>query len=237
MLLLQHNTSSCYSTKVNCSQRQQSDHLCSTTIHKSLCPQRSIAYLTAHNAQRITLVLHSVFIALFCLAVIQPTYARSTNANRAAKTALTATAPIADSLVGNAASSGTFLNSSNIMMSAHERNSLDLGATTKPALAVVENRRALKLVQFNNISVVCNDGSRAGFYLRKNPNSKKWIVFLEGGWHCYDARSCRARWLRLRHLMTSTQWPEKRDGEHIQLRIHSSLNDISTAIVLKNANY
>lgn len=176
-------------------------------VYRCLCPHHSVAYLTGHN------VLHRMFIVLFCLAIIQPTYARSTNAHRAAKTALAATPPVAELLVGNAAAPSTFLNYSNIMMSAHERNSLDLGATTKPAPPMAENRRALKLVQFNNISVVCNDGSRAGFYLRKNPNSKKWIVFLEGGWHCYDARSCRARWLRLRHLMTSTQWPEKRDGE------------------------
>ncbi|XP_039965268.1 palmitoleoyl-protein carboxylesterase NOTUM [Bactrocera tryoni] len=209
---MKHNNSSCNTiNKIKCSQRQHSDHSCSTTIHKCLCPQRSIAYLAAHKVQCITLVLQSVFIALLCLALIQPTYARSAKPHRAAKTALVATPPIAESLVGNAAASGTFLNSSNIMMSANERNSLDLGATTKLATPVVENRRALKLVQFNNMSVVCNDGSRAGFYLRKNPNSKKWIVFLEGGWHCFDARSCRARWLRLRHLMTSTQWPEKRD--------------------------
>lgn len=74
--------------------------------------------------------------------------------------------------------------------------------------------RALKRALLSNRSIVCNDGSQMSFYLRKNPNSKKWIVFLEGGWHCYDVRTCRARWNRLRHLMTSTDWPETRDGEH-----------------------
>lgn len=76
-----------------------------------------------------------------------------------------------------------------------------------------DHGRSLKRVLLTNSSVTCNDGTHAGFYLRKQPNSKKWIVFLEGGWHCFDNRSCRARWMRLRHLMTSTQWPETRDGK------------------------
>ncbi|KAH8302874.1 hypothetical protein KR044_011456, partial [Drosophila immigrans] len=74
-----------------------------------------------------------------------------------------------------------------------------------------DHSRSLKRVSLTNSSITCNDGTHAGFYLRKQPNSKKWIVFLEGGWHCFDNRSCRARWLRLRHLMTSSQWPETRD--------------------------
>ncbi|KAI8115625.1 Palmitoleoyl-protein carboxylesterase NOTUM [Lucilia cuprina] len=74
-----------------------------------------------------------------------------------------------------------------------------------------EHSRALKKAWLSNRTIVCNDGTAAGFYLRKNPNSKKWIVFLEGGWHCYDKKTCRARWNRLRHLMTSTDWPETRD--------------------------
>lgn len=81
--------------------------------------------------------------------------------------------------------------------------------------AQIENdsSRSLKRVFLSNRSVICNDGSQAGFYLRKSSGSKKWVVFLEGGWHCYDTKSCRTRWLKLRHLMTSSQWPETRDGK------------------------
>ena len=32
----------------------------------------------------------------------------------------------------------------------------------------------------DNTSVTCNDGSRAGYYIRRNYQSKRWIVFLEG---------------------------------------------------------
>lgn len=73
--------------------------------------------------------------------------------------------------------------------------------------------RGLKRVYLSNRNITCNDGSRAGFYLRKYHGSKKWIIFLEGGWYCYDHKSCKNRWMRLRHLMTSTQWPETRDGK------------------------
>ncbi|KAH8286600.1 hypothetical protein KR054_012169 [Drosophila jambulina] len=74
-----------------------------------------------------------------------------------------------------------------------------------------DHSRSLKRANLANTSITCNDGTHAGYYLRKQPSSKKWIVFLEGGWHCFDVRSCRARWMRLRHLMTSSQWPETRD--------------------------
>ncbi|XP_016979406.2 palmitoleoyl-protein carboxylesterase NOTUM [Drosophila rhopaloa] len=74
-----------------------------------------------------------------------------------------------------------------------------------------DHSRSLKRAVLANSSITCNDGTHAGYYLRKQPSSKKWIVFLEGGWHCFDLRSCRARWMRLRHLMTSSQWPETRD--------------------------
>ncbi|XP_046491121.1 palmitoleoyl-protein carboxylesterase NOTUM [Neodiprion pinetum] len=75
----------------------------------------------------------------------------------------------------------------------------------------LEDQRALKRVYLSNRSITCNDGSQAGFYLRKSQGSKRWVIFLEGGWYCYDHRSCRNRWLRLRSFMTSTQWSETRD--------------------------
>ncbi|XP_055535882.1 palmitoleoyl-protein carboxylesterase NOTUM isoform X2 [Wyeomyia smithii] len=72
-------------------------------------------------------------------------------------------------------------------------------------------QKELKRVFLSNRTVTCNDGSQAGFYLRKSAGSRRWVVFFEGGWHCYDHKTCRARWLKLRHLMTSAQWPETRD--------------------------
>ncbi|KAG9510132.1 Inactive palmitoleoyl-protein carboxylesterase notum1b, partial [Fragariocoptes setiger] len=64
--------------------------------------------------------------------------------------------------------------------------------------------------------VTCNDGSPAGYYLRPSPNgSTRWIIFLEGGWHCFNARSCQQRWQKSRELMTSTRWPELKSGSGI----------------------
>lgn len=75
-----------------------------------------------------------------------------------------------------------------------------------------QDPRSLKRVFLSNRTITCNDGSQAGFYLRKSPGSRRWVVFFEGGWYCYDQKSCRTRWLRLRHLMTSAQWPEFREA-------------------------
>ncbi|KAF5301497.1 hypothetical protein FQR65_LT08800 [Abscondita terminalis] len=74
-----------------------------------------------------------------------------------------------------------------------------------------DERRLLKKVFLSTRSITCNDGSQAGFYLRKSHISKTWIIFLEGGWYCYDQHSCRNRWLRQRHFMTSSHWPETRN--------------------------
>ncbi|XP_042889545.1 palmitoleoyl-protein carboxylesterase notum1'-like isoform X2 [Penaeus japonicus] len=57
---------------------------------------------------------------------------------------------------------------------------------------------------------VCNDNSPAGFYFRRSKKSRRWIMFLEGGWYCFDRASCEHRWRRLRPLMTSQGWPETR---------------------------
>lgn len=96
-----------------------------------------------------------------------------------------------------------------------ESNSIQHMFTEKSHTTIIDPSRSLKRVFLSNRTVTCNDGSQAGFYLRKSSKSKRWVVFFEGGWHCYDNKSCRARWLRLRHLMTSAQWPETRDGKFI----------------------
>ncbi len=41
-----------------------------------------------------------------------------------------------------------------------------------------ENRLERKF--FYDTNVTCNDGSVAGYYIRRNYESKRWIIFLEG---------------------------------------------------------
>ncbi|XP_074662376.1 palmitoleoyl-protein carboxylesterase notum1-like [Tubulanus polymorphus] len=73
----------------------------------------------------------------------------------------------------------------------------------------------MKRVFLKNTTVTCNDGSPSGYYIRKSHGSHKWIVFLEGGWYCFDKASCAGRWMNMRKFMTSAEWPETRKGRGI----------------------
>lgn len=42
-------------------------------------------------------------------------------------------------------------------------------------------------------AALCNDFTRAGFFINRNSESNQWIVFLEGGGTCSDVRSCNRR--------------------------------------------
>lgn len=43
---------------------------------------------------------------------------------------------------------------------------------------------------------VCNDFTRAGFFLRRNNASDKWVIFLEGGSLCFSNDTCNRRFFR-----------------------------------------
>jgi len=47
-----------------------------------------------------------------------------------------------------------------------------------------ENRLQRKF--FYNGNITCNDGSVAGYYIRRNYSSKRWIIFLEGKNHFHN---------------------------------------------------
>ncbi|XP_044009976.1 palmitoleoyl-protein carboxylesterase NOTUM [Aphidius gifuensis] len=70
--------------------------------------------------------------------------------------------------------------------------------------------RNLKRISVTNKTVTCNDGSVAGYYLKKSIRSRKWIVYLEGGGFCSNITSCQKRWKENRDLMTSFNWTDKR---------------------------
>ena len=58
---------------------------------------------------------------------------------------------------------------------------------------------------------LCNDFSPAGFFLRRNSTSTKWVIFLEGGGVCGSPRSCNERFIdqSVREKYTSL-WNGKR---------------------------
>lgn len=47
-------------------------------------------------------------------------------------------------------------------------------------------------VPASNSTALCNDFTRAGFFIR-NTASNNWVVFLEGGGLCYNTDTCNRR--------------------------------------------
>ena len=76
-----------------------------------------------------------------------------------------------------------------------------------------EEKKKLKLTRVSNKNITCNDGSAAGYYLKRTSSSKKWIVYLQGGGFCSNLTSFQTRWQENRDLMTSFNWTEKREGK------------------------
>nr|XP_023654159.1 palmitoleoyl-protein carboxylesterase notum1a [Paramormyrops kingsleyae] len=73
----------------------------------------------------------------------------------------------------------------------------------------------MKLHFLENTSVTCNDGSPAGYYMKESKGSKRWLVFLEGGWYCFNRVNCDTRFETMRRLMSSTKWPLSKTGTGI----------------------
>ncbi|XP_062304593.1 carboxylesterase notum2 [Osmerus eperlanus] len=73
----------------------------------------------------------------------------------------------------------------------------------------------MKLHFLKNAQVTCNDGSAAGFYLKEFKGSKRWLIFLEGGWCCYNKETCETRYINIPRLMSSSDWSLTRKGTGI----------------------
>ena len=56
--------------------------------------------------------------------------------------------------------------------------------------------RLMEWQEAENSNALCNDFSRAGFFIRRNATSDKWIVFLEGGTLCFSNGTCNRRFFR-----------------------------------------
>ncbi|PFX31169.1 palmitoleoyl-protein carboxylesterase notum1a-like isoform X1 [Stylophora pistillata] len=73
----------------------------------------------------------------------------------------------------------------------------------------------MKLHHLTDRNVTCNDGTPAGYYLRKAHGSKRWIVYLAGGEFCTSSESCNARYSKMKYLMSSATWSSFRFGTGI----------------------
>jgi hypothetical protein len=71
----------------------------------------------------------------------------------------------------------------------------------------------LKLTLFDPLAfpnAVCNDGTPSGFYyLPATSQPNRWIFHLEGGWWCWDDKSCTGR-LGSKSMVSSASWPTTR---------------------------
>ena len=54
-------------------------------------------------------------------------------------------------------------------------------------------RNKMAWVSSTNSTALCNDFTRAGFFIRRNESSRDWVVFLESGGLCYNTESCNRR--------------------------------------------
>ncbi|KAM6972224.1 carboxylesterase notum2 [Aplochiton taeniatus] len=73
----------------------------------------------------------------------------------------------------------------------------------------------MRLNFIKSTQVTCNDGTAAGFYLKEFKGSKRWLIFLEGGWCCYNKETCDSRYQNIPRLMSSSDWPQTRRGSGI----------------------
>ena len=54
-------------------------------------------------------------------------------------------------------------------------------------------RNKMAWVSSTNSTALCNDFTRAGFFIRRSESSRDWVVFLESGGLCYNTESCNRR--------------------------------------------
>lgn len=77
-----------------------------------------------------------------------------------------------------------------------------------------EDKLDLHLRRFRNKHITCNDGTTAGYYIKRSYESNKWIIYLEGGWYCFNDVSCTNRMNTpgADSLTSSKNWLTKRRG-------------------------
>ncbi|XP_068607526.1 carboxylesterase notum2 [Brachionichthys hirsutus] len=83
---------------------------------------------------------------------------------------------------------------------------------TAGARAAAPQADGMRLQFLRNSHVTCNDGTAAGFYLKEFRGSRRWLLFLEGGWCCHSKETCESRYQNIPRLMSSSGWPQTKRG-------------------------
>jgi hypothetical protein len=82
------------------------------------------------------------------------------------------------------------------------------------ALAAAAGARDATLVLLDRATyplATCNDGTMAGYYVKKGTSATDWLVFQQGGGWCWDEPTCASR--RGSPLSSSKDWPATRAAE------------------------
>uniref|UniRef100_A0A3B4VDG1 Notum pectinacetylesterase 2 n=1 Tax=Seriola dumerili TaxID=41447 RepID=A0A3B4VDG1_SERDU len=91
----------------------------------------------------------------------------------------------------------------------------EVGHGNTGARAAGQQTDDMRLHFLKNTQVTCNDGTAAGFYLKEFRGSRRWLLFLEGGWCCYSKETCDSRYQNIPRLMSSSGWPQTKRGTGI----------------------
>ncbi|KAL5103180.1 hypothetical protein TcWFU_007304 [Taenia crassiceps] len=77
-----------------------------------------------------------------------------------------------------------------------------------PLLAPWSTVLVFRLRFLSQSNVRCNDGTRAGYYVRRSKDlkSRNWMIYLEGGWYCFDEATCISRQITNHALFSSRTW-------------------------------
>lgn len=75
----------------------------------------------------------------------------------------------------------------------------------------------LQKIIISTPDAICNDDSRAVFYIGRRPRSSKWIIFFESGGVCSSKQDCNKRYLNKNStvLMSSKSLPDEITGKDV----------------------
>jgi hypothetical protein len=107
---------------------------------------------------------------------------------------------------------------SRIIKKANKENSAGLNSTTLESLSGQGAlRRPMRKISLDSYpDSICMDGSRASYYLRQSKaKSRTWIIFLQGGFLCFDSASCQQRSSALFELTSSLNNKLFKDGSGV----------------------
>ena len=82
----------------------------------------------------------------------------------------------------------------------------------------------------SNPEALCNDYTRAGYFIRREPGSSNWLVFLESGGLCYSTGTCNVRLLHPR-IRSRNKPPSQAWNDNIGLPLSERINPFMTSLV------